>query len=298
MAQQFPIIQVLGKNITADEALGSKEKFWFNPEGDWRRWLFKFRRGNTGEHWAEKIAAEVAKWLGVPCSQVELAKFSGRRGSATLSFVNKAAGVNLVHGNEILAGRVLGYNKEKRFRQNDHTLENIIKAIRSICPHGSCDDECQQFAGYLVLDAVTGNTDRHHENWALLQKPEVGEALNHSVAPTFDHASSLGRELLDERRLELLRANKVLRYSLKARGAIYWSPDDKFGMSPLELVKRARQEFPSHFDPWLNKLQHLPSKPLDEAVEAIPPDWMTQVEREFASVLMKENIKSLTVSHQ
>jgi hypothetical protein len=52
------------------------------------------------------------------------------------------------------------------------------------------------FASYLVLDALIGNTDRHHMNWGVLDDPGSPRVL----APTFDHASSLGFLLSDEQR--------------------------------------------------------------------------------------------------
>ena len=58
-------------------------------------------------------------------------------------------------------------------------------------------DRCRlRLAEYLLLDAVIGNVDRHHENWGILGK-DVDGSVKGRLAPTFDHASSLGRELLD-----------------------------------------------------------------------------------------------------
>ena len=51
----FPLIQV--KNSIGDEPLGTKTKFWFLH--DERHWLYKEARTDTGEDWAEKIAAEL-----------------------------------------------------------------------------------------------------------------------------------------------------------------------------------------------------------------------------------------------
>jgi hypothetical protein len=49
------------------EPLGTKPKFWFRTEaGVWC--LFKEARPNTGEDWAEKIACELARLLGLPLS--------------------------------------------------------------------------------------------------------------------------------------------------------------------------------------------------------------------------------------
>ena len=57
--------------------MGSKSKFWCRIEGREGKWLFKYPRENTGEHWAEKIA--VAEHLGIPHGAVELAVFNRNR---------------------------------------------------------------------------------------------------------------------------------------------------------------------------------------------------------------------------
>src|SRR5690606_26529729 len=51
----------------------------------------------------------------------------------------------------------------------------------------------QVFAGYLTLDAWTANTDRHGENWGVLQADDGSWTL----APAFDHGSALGSGLTD-----------------------------------------------------------------------------------------------------
>ena len=63
--EKFRIIEVSDDASEAMEAMGTKEKFWFthNTLG---RCLFKKARQNTGEDWAEKIAAELCNLLGLP----------------------------------------------------------------------------------------------------------------------------------------------------------------------------------------------------------------------------------------
>lgn len=81
--------------------MGSKTKFWYRQTEDSAAWLFKYPQQNTGQHWAEKIAAEISELLGIPHAKVELAVFEGQRGSVTESFVRD--GRELVHGNQMLA---------------------------------------------------------------------------------------------------------------------------------------------------------------------------------------------------
>jgi len=59
----------------------SKEKFWYRAKDGEPEWLFKFPQPNTGQHWAEKIAAEVAACMDILHGVVELAVFQGTRGS-------------------------------------------------------------------------------------------------------------------------------------------------------------------------------------------------------------------------
>jgi hypothetical protein len=176
--------------------MGSKEKFWFRESGELPEWLFKYPQANTGQHWAEKIAAEIAETLDILNAKVELAVFQGVRGCASESFARE--GRELFHGNQVLAGQVLGYDPSKQFRQSDHTLSNIFKALERVFPSPEGARVAKEsIARYLMLDAVIGNTDRHHENWGILRKRTPG-GWTEIVAPSFDHASSLGRELLDE----------------------------------------------------------------------------------------------------
>ena len=181
-----------------------------------RDWLFKFPQPNTGQHWAEKIAAEIAGRLGIRHARVELAVADARRGSVTESFAGP--GVDLWHGNQVLTGADHSYDREATFRHSSHTLKRIWDALEHVFTNPDWARRAKlKIADYIVLDAVIGNTDRHHENWGILRR-RVRARLIGRMAPSFDHASALGRELLDERRKLLLDANRVGDYV--AKGAV------------------------------------------------------------------------------
>ena len=272
--------------------MGSKTKFWYRHPGEQENhWLFKYPQPNTGQHWAEKIAAEIARLMGIVHARVELAEFQGERGSVTESFVR--GGNQLYHGNQMLEEVVCGYSTEKKFRQSSHTLVNIWQVMDKVFvePDGARRAKLC-IAEYLILDALIGNTDRHHENWGILRQ-RVSGAKRDSVAPSFDHASSLGRELLDVRRDKLLIENRVGDYAEKGRGAIYWSEDERHGPSPLELVRRAACRFPDFFQPALTKLEKLDESAMSDLVKRVPVSWMASSAREFSVTLMRYNYKRL-----
>ncbi|MBE0545542.1 MAG: HipA domain-containing protein [Verrucomicrobia bacterium] len=295
MSEPYSIFEIQPEWVLEPEGMGSKEKFWYRAKDGEPEWLFKFPQPNTGQHWAEKIAAEVAACMDVLHGVVELAVFQGTRGSATESFARD--GRELFHGNQILAGKVHGYDPSTKFRHCDHTLANIFLGLERtfIKPEGAHRAKVL-LAEYLVLDAVVGNTDRHHENWGIMRR-QVGDRWQGLVAPSFDHASSLGRELRDlgegKSRKQILGQHRISNYSEKAPGAIYWDKQDKRGLSPLELVRRGAALHPELFKSGLAKQAKLERPLLEGIIARVPADWMSPLAREFAVALMCYNLEEL-----
>lgn len=293
-ATQYAVRELQPEWVLGTEAMGSKDKFWFRS-GDDPEWLFKFPQPGTGQHWSEKIAAEVAEALDILHARVELAVFQEQRGSATESFARE--GRELYHGNQIMAGHVLNYKPDKKFGQSAHTLENIFLALeRAFASPDGARRAKERMAQYLVLDALIGNTDRHHENWGILRKRTEG-GWHGMLAPTFDHASSLGRELVDDSagkcRRRLLAEDRLAQYAEKASGAIFWRADDRHGISPLELVRRASRLYLGLFGPALKDLGKLDRGLLRQIVERVPADWMSERAQEFAVELMCYTLEQL-----
>ncbi len=272
------------------EALGTKKKFWYRKNRSLSSWLFKYPQVGVGQHWSEKIAAELASEVKIFRAKVKLAVFDGHKGSATENF---SEGADLYHGNQILAGYVLGYDREKKRRQSDHTLVNIFSALDKTFNEVALKYK-RVMADYLVLDALIGNTDRHHENWGVVRKHKDGKWSGY-LAPSFDHASSLGRELVDEgrakSRLAIMRSSGGMRaYSERAEGAIFWEKTDNCGFNPIELVRRANDAYPSIIGPALKKLDLLNKRAVARIVERVPRDWMSDIAKSFTVDLVWYNL--------
>ena len=291
----YPVAIIQPDWVLSQEDMGSKTKFWFRWGETDIEWLFKYPQRNTGQHWAEKITAEIASSLDILHAPVELASYEGALGSATASFARE--GRELVHGNQILLGKMLGYDTARRFHQSDHTLDNIFAALERVFPSpNSLRIARDRLAEYLLLDAVIGNTDRHHENWGILLKRTSG-SLNVMVAPSFDHASSLGRELCDagtaKSKSAILREGRVGSYAEKATGAIYWESTDRRGLSPLNLIRRASEKYPEPFDRARQLLDKLTVEGLRGIVDRVPETWMSEISRSFVIELVCYNLEQL-----
>lgn len=271
----------------AIETLGSKRKFWFTmpASGGGSDWLFKYpARADSGEHWAEKIAAEVAALLAVPHARLELAEFQGQRGSITQSFLPNAA-VELAHGNEVMEDAIGAGN----FHHSHHTIGNIRQALRSVFrPPMSYDEVHRQFIRFLVLDGVISNADRHSENWGILRAPD-----GVSLAPSYDHGSSLGRELTDGARERRLAEDTIGRYSERGRGGIYQTADDRHGLSPLQVVRSVAAEYPALVSSALERLELADEASFQQIIGRMPDGWMSDAAQAFALELMRYNRSEL-----
>jgi len=298
MTETESILKIDPSTRINNEDMGSKPKFWFKHED--ALWLFKKARKNTGEHWAEKISSEIAELLELPTHKVKLAEYEGDTGCAVRNFLEEQE--TLIHGNELLSGALKGYDKEKWQGQSDHNFHNIVKALESAFPaEESLKRISYHFVGYMVLDALVGNTDRHHENWGITQKVTVTKAdeakalkltIRRGLAPTFDHGSSLGRELLNDRASSLLQDRaSVVRYINKARGGIFLYSGQKRGMSPISLVGLIAEKYPDFFTPWKERIYKLPNDFALPLVNNIPDAYMSPTSKQFALAFLAESRK-------
>ncbi len=296
----YPVLTIEPEWVLEPEQLGTKDKYWVRFPKDHKEiggghWLFKYPTENTGQHWAEKIAYEIACAMKILSPRVELAELDGARGSATESFTHTDS-YELFHGNQILAGTDAEYVPDQRFKQNRHTIERIFGSLDHLFKKPTKFKE--QMASYLVLDALISNVDRHHENWGILRK-RTDEGWRGRLAPSYDHASSLGRELQDEggkqNRQRYLNELGIEKYIERGRGPIFVDGTGKHGPSPQRLVARCLelQEFEPYFRPALRKLDHLTPEKFTSIIAEVPKDWMSTLAREFAFALLTHTLECL-----
>lgn len=168
----FEVVDVTAWRVRDEEPTGGDEKEWLTDR-DGRDWLFKpvVEHENEGfvqgEDWSEKVSAEMARLVGVPCATVELAVRNGRRGSISLDL--KPPKWELQPGAVLLAQTVPDYVSGDRHRRG-HSLENIRLALERYGPPPQAAVPTSfrafdVFVGYLILDAWIANRDRHDENW-------------------------------------------------------------------------------------------------------------------------------------
>lgn len=288
----FSIIDVPPDAPVEDEALGTKEKFWFQHL-ELGLCLFKKARPGTGEDWSEKIAAELCQLLTLPHADYELATFNGENGTISPSFIPNGGSLSL--GNELLSQAISDYPRTEP-SPPQHTVGQVFKTIKEFSlglpqnwvPPIGIRDATEVFLGYLLLDAWIGNTDRHHENWGVI-------CLNEKIylAPTYDHASSLGRILKDEERQKRLttgdKGYSVEAYMKKGLSCLYSEARDTKPLKVYDAFCKAAQLYPNAAHVWLGILAQISSDNTLELFHRVPNERISSTAVDFAQKILEIN---------
>lgn len=282
MLEPFAVVAI-DSRPEIPENLGTKEKFWISHDGQLQ--LLKFGRQGTGEDWAEKVACELCCLLGLPHAHYELARYQGRPGVLSPSIT--ATGDRLILGNELInrVGPEIG--GAVSYLQRGHTVSRVLAALSRFT--SDKENSLSQFIGYLMLDAWVGNTDRHEENWGIIK--HSGSSV--TLAPTFDHASSLGRELTDEIRLLRLRTTdprySVDAFAIRARSALFESQDDNKPLLTIDAFSSAASKTSKLSEYWLGKLAGVEDDGVAEIIDRLPLEFTSVPARDFAKKLLSCN---------
>lgn len=286
----FEVYPVRDDAPEIQEQLGTKHKFWFTKNG--QPFLFKEGRERTGENWAEKVASEICDLLCLPHAEYQLAVWCDRQGVVTPNFVSE--GSRLVFGNELLARHVSAYDGTQRYQQREHALKRVLAFFdtaellvpRSFDALKTDLTAADVFVGYLMLDAWIGNTDRHHENWGVITTYQREGTQEVRLAPTFDHAASLGRELMDEKREARMTTKDpnflVSAYARRARSALYKNPSEEKPMLCLEAFREATRFRPDAGRFWKDRLERVEHAQITDIFAQIPREFITRTASEFA----------------
>ena len=300
---QYPKYDVSTSLAERPEALGSKEKTWIVPSPELglpdTPHLFKIGRPNTGENWSEKVCCEILKGLGIPCAEYNLAVCLGNEGVISGTFL--PIGGSFVPANMIISELDDEYDGAVRFKQVRYKLVVALALVHATIlkpPIGAektyPDLKAHDFfVGYILFDALVGNTDRHHENWGVVVIDRADDQTDYHLAPTFDHASSLGRELTDKTRAKRLATSDpratVEAYADRSRSAFY-----DVGLRPKTLTTREtvialRQAAPAATAFWAEKLSEIASPVFEDIFARIGPNDISSEAVQFALRMLTHN---------
>jgi len=140
----------------------------------------------------------------------------------------------------------------------------------------------------LLLDTWIGNGDRHHENWGFVSQKTENDAILY-LAPTYDHASSLGRELSDQKRA----SRSIEAYAQKCLSAFYRNIGDQKPLKTFDLFSDVANLYPDIIEIWLSYLENISTEQIDLIIQSFPPGQLSAKAAEFAKNILLFNQKRL-----
>ena len=316
----YPVIVIPSDAPEQREEAGTKTRFWFthrDAAGE-RRGVFKRRRRpDSGNDWAERITCELARVLGIPAAEYDLATYERELGVVSWSFVRfrrsspdaeLAAEEDLILGNEILARRHAGYPrsavpKEDRLVKG-HTLSRVLAAAAEVAPPDgdalppTVKDGADAFVGYLLLDAWIANTDRHHRNWGWIEERGTGRRR---LAPAFDQDASLGHELNDAKRARILEARGeggIASYVARGASELWTDGDEPSRLAPIQAFRQAEAARPAAAADWLRRLEVAADEEVERIVRRVPATRMSDTASLFCRTLLNETRRRLLATTQ
>jgi len=236
--------------------------------------------------------------IGLPHAEYDFAKYEEMSGTRSKNFLPEYG--SLIHGNELLSRVRPDYDKVCRYAQREHTVRLVMalltqyQASSIFCDVDAIKNGADCFVGYLLFDAWISNTDRHHENWGMISVWD-NELLKQYIAPSFDHASSLGcRESLKAKQDRMITKDKnrtVERLVKNAKSALYKSPSDHKPLTTHEAFREASKYAPQAAEFWMKKLQGVNDDDIAFVFDKMPEGYMEQIDIDFAKCMLSDNKK-------
>jgi hypothetical protein len=189
------------------------------------------------------------------------------------------------------------YPGGKFFHVRQHTLRRVLAIMRSerIKPpvgwqsFTGLETALDVFIGYLMLDTWIANQDRHHDNWSLV----VTQDRTVHLAPSYDHASSLGSNETDQNREDRLKTcdkrRSVQRYVEKATSAFYRSSSDTRPIPTFDAFREAGRLRSGAANAWIDRLEGVSEQDTRQIFNKVPPDRITPVAIDFAQKMLEVN---------
>lgn len=221
---------------------GASEKIWLMEPLTNKKGLFKYPKVKnkdknilTGEFWAEKLASELAKVLGIRCNEVDIGYYNGRIGVMSYNILD---GVKvLTEGVAFIERKYPNYNKDKLI--DDEAKEKYsLQMIKRCLP-----EYFSSILQMILFDALIGNSDRHHSNWGIVYELNSKNEIYNFFAPLYDNGSSLCA-YVNEEDIDKLFSDKMMYNALldtKSKSTIGWN--EKRPIRHFELIENIRNDY-------------------------------------------------------
>ena len=166
-----------------------------------------------------------------------------------------------------------------------YAIDRVLNALeqeRVAVPSGfnlptGIDNGAKVFVGYLMLDNLIGNCDRHDQNFEIQVLPDGTQEL----APTFDQGQAMGATLSDKQR-QTFSTNEYHEY---LEGSFYDGVDNILTPKAFEIAAKC---YPEAALIWQERLARITPEQIDEIFARIPRDRIGYTQSSFAKQVIND----------
>lgn len=267
------------------EGSGRSEKIWLCSDNE--SGLFKFpKTEHTTEHVSEKLASNIAKLLEIPCAKIDIGTYHGRTGSMSYRINNEKQA--LLEAIVFISKALPNYDID---RLCDYT-ENIYYSFPLIYRIAEVLNLEKDFFNMLIFDALIGNSDRHHSNWAVLVSPPGSIEFS----PLYDNGSSLCC-YVNEADIDSYLGKDILRFNglvdTRSRSRIRIHLNDKKEPTHREMLEHlSSSKHRCYCEDTIEKInQNITSQKIIDMLNEYSDDLLSTKKKELISKFLNEKIK-------
>lgn len=274
----------------AHEGSGRSEKIWLKHPTTGQIGLFKYKKDiETKDHVSEKMASNLGILLDLPCAQVEIGIYKNHEGS--MSYLINTNNEDLIEGIGLINEYYPNYSAEEMYDASLDEYYSLRMLVKSIEKYGLLKDLLKM----LIFDYIIGNSDRHQNNWAIINK---GDRV-YAFSPLYDNSSSLCCYILDENIKHYLgsdikRIHSIVRTKSKSMVRI----DEKNKKRPTheEVIEYINKRYHEEVNDFIEQIElKITASNIDTLLADYPENLLSNDRKKLIKLFLLEKVKLLSI---
>ncbi len=283
---------------------------WIRLPRDRRLWKLKIDPVNNTA-WVEKVVAEIADAIGIPCVETQLTCYDNSWGVLTRSFKPRAEelvdleSITFWPGADVVRAVTDG---EPETTVHGATKQHSIFLVGAVLlelfstrepnPQPGWDDILQTAVSYLVLDGLVANRDRNESNWTLVRTICAGD-LRWDIVPAYDHGAALASALSVKRKRALLTPQGLEAYIRRRQGKVFWCRAGRYAPSPVVLAERLIRVCPGYAAATIDRLEDvLTDARVEQFVDRMPSAAVDDLSKQVAIRILRRSRDCLLLARR